>query len=237
MALPWRILAEHWESGWFGYVVELPGCRFFAPALDSLLQRAPVAIAAHLAWLRRHSIPVSERPADRLVLAESAEALPGGIGPLFEADRAHLSPDELELGLRTGDAAMEELLELAERSRDQLELPHSGQPSGWTPPEILRHVADRDLWYAARLMPDVGALTLSADPYVRVQSAHRAFTSGIRAWWALWKNRVVDRDGERWTVAKVVRRRTAHLLEHLEQLAQWTRDTVRPGDGSPPGTR
>ncbi len=221
MELPWRILAERWETGWFGYVAGLPGCLVTAPTLDGLLASAPQTIATHLAWLQRRGIPVSERPPERIVLAESAEALPGGIGPLFEADRSHLSAAELDLALRVGQATIEEIFELADATRGWEAATHPGRPPGWTPPQILRHIADLDLWYAGRLMPDVGALALPGDALVRVQRAHQAFTSSMRAWWALWKNRVIERDGERWTIGKVLRRRTAHLREHAGQLAEW----------------
>jgi len=72
-------------------------------------------------------------------------------------------------------------------------------------------------------MPDIGALALPDDPIEAVQRAHQAFVAGIRAWWAIWRNRVVERDGEQWTVAKVLRRRTGHLREHVEQLLAWAR--------------
>jgi len=221
--LAWRVLAEHWDTNWLGYVVELPGCQFRAGTLDELLQRAPQAIASHLAWLRGHGLQGIDRPADFFLLTERVQALPGGRGPLFDADRRNLSASELDVALQVGNAAIEDLVALAGRTQAWAARAESERPSGWLPPAILHHVAEKDVWYAARLMPDIGALALPDDPIEAVQRAHQAFVAGIRAWWAIWRNRVVERDGEQWTVAKVLRRRTGHLREHVEQLLAWAR--------------
>ncbi|MCX2727966.1 type II toxin-antitoxin system HicB family antitoxin [Thermomicrobium sp. 4228-Ro] len=221
--LPWRVLAEQWETHWVGYVVELPGCQFAAATLDELLQRVPLAISSHVAWLRGHGLQGMNRPSDVFLLTERAQALPGQCGPLFDADRRNISAGELDVAIRVGEAAIEELLALAVRAHDWDTLPESQRPPGWPPPTVLRHVAEMDRWYAARLMPDIGALALPDDPREAVRRAHQAFVSGIRAWWAIWRDRVVERDGEQWTVAKVLRRRTGHLREHAEQLLAWVR--------------
>ncbi|MCX7622791.1 MAG: type II toxin-antitoxin system HicB family antitoxin [Thermomicrobium sp.] len=221
MHVPWRLLAERWEASWLGYVVELPGCQFAASTLDELLARAPEAIAQHLAWLRGHGLQAIERSPERFVLVETAEALPDGRGPLFEGDRRSLSEGELQSALRVGDAALVDLVALTERTDGWERLPEAARPTGRTPPEILQHVAERDRWYAARLAPDAGALALPVDPIEALERAAQTFVSVVRAWWAIWKQTVVERDGERWTVAKVLRRRTGHLREHARQLAAW----------------
>jgi predicted RNase H-like HicB family nuclease len=229
--LPWRVLAEQWETHWVGYVVELPGCQFAAATLDDLLQHVPLAIASHVAWLCEHGLQGMNRPPDAFILTERAQALPGNCGPLFEADRRDISASELDVALSVGNAAIDDLLTLAARAQGWEALSEWQRPPGWPPPAVLRHVAEMDRWYVARLMPDIAALALPDDPVEAVRRAHQAFVSGIRAWWAIWKNRVVERDGEQWTVAKVLRRRTGHLREHTEQLLAWVRVSGRLDQG------
>jgi len=61
----------------------------------------------------------------------------------------------------------------------------SARQAGWTPSEILRHVAESDRWYAARLSPDVSGMALPDDPAEAIRRADRAFIGVVRAWWSV----------------------------------------------------
>ncbi len=223
----WRLVAERWESTWLGFIIELPGCQVTGCSLEELVTEAPKAIAAHRTWLCEKGLTVPECLTDTVTLVEVAEASSGDRGPLFEIDQRVITSQELAHALEVGDAALADLVALTDRAREWETLPLDQRPAGWTPPEIVRHVAEFDRWYAARLAPDAGALALPEDPLLALRQAAQAFVSVVRAWWAVWGNRRVEREGEQWTVGKVLRRRTGHLREHTEQLRAWVTCTER----------
>ncbi|MCM8746319.1 type II toxin-antitoxin system HicB family antitoxin [Thermomicrobium sp. CFH 73360] len=217
----WRLVAERWESTWLGFIIELPGCLITGCSLEELITEAPMAIAKHRTWLCAKGLTVAECPTNAITVVEVAEASPDGRRPLFEIDQRVITPEELAHALEVGDAALNELVALTDRTREWETLPLDHRPSGCTPPQIVRHVAEFDRWYAARLAPDAGALALPEDPLLALRQAAQAFVSVTRAWWAVWGSRVVERDGEQWTVAKVLRRRTSHLCKHAIELLAW----------------
>lgn len=218
---PWRLLLEEWPKEWIGFVSELPGCSMKGRNRDEVLARAPEAIAMHLAWLDAHDLPRPEGSGPEVRVAEEMAATAQGVVPLFYDDRQPMRLGEIEAVHRVGSAAVADLLALWERASEWERRTRSARQAGWTPSEILRHVAESDRWYAARLSPDVSGMALPDDPAEAIRRADRAFIGVVRAWWSVWGETVVEREGEQWTVRKVLRRRTAHLREHAQQLAQW----------------
>jgi hypothetical protein len=186
---------------------------------DEVLVREPEAIT--LAWLDAHDLPRPEGSGPEVRVAEEMAATAQGGGPLFHDDRQPMRLEEIEAVHRVGSAAVADLLALWERASEWERRTRSARQAGWTPSEILRHVAESDRWYAARLSPDVSGMALPDDPAEAIRRADRAFIGVVRAWWSVWGETVVEREGEQWTVRKVLRRRTAHLREHAQQLAQW----------------
>jgi predicted RNase H-like HicB family nuclease len=218
---PWRLLLEGWPKEWIGFVSELPGCSVKGRNRDEVLARAPEAIAMHLAWLDAHDLPRPEGSGPEVRVAEEMAATAQGVGPLFHDDRQPMRLEEIEAVHRVGSAAVADLLALWERASEWERRTRSAPQAGWTPSEILRHVAELDRWYAARLSPAVSGMALPDDPAEAIRRADRAFIGVVRAWWSVWGETVVEREGEQWTVRKVLRRRTAHLREDAQQLAQW----------------
>lgn len=119
------------------------------------------------------------------------------------------------------EAALAELVELARLAVPAWQAALA-RPDGWSPDEILRHVAAFDLWYASRLSRD-GRLevALPADPVAAVQVAGRVFAAIVRLMPIEQRGAVFEHDGEEWTLAKALRRRTGHLREHAAQLGDW----------------
>ena len=215
------LLVERWGVSYLGFVRELPGCQVGATDLDALVEAAPRVIASHLDWLGRQGLPSPAYGTIDVVIRELRDALPGGRGPCFMADRQAPSAEAIDEALQIGEAALAELVELY-----RLALPAwqaaSTRPAGWSPDEILHHVAELDVWYASRL--NVGGrleVDLLADPVVAVLVAGRTFASTVRSIPVERRGTVVEHDGEEWTLAKALRRRTGHLREHVPQLAAW----------------
>ncbi len=217
----WRLVAERWGPTWRGFIVELPGCQVTGGSLEELVTQAPKIIEAHRTWLHEKGLSVPRWMTDAVILVEIAEASSDGRGPLFEVDQRVITAQELDHALEVGEAIINELIVLAHQTRRWETLPAERRAAGWTPLDILRRVAELDRWYAARLAPDAGALTLPEDALSALRSGAQVFVSVVRAWWAVWGNQTVEREGERWTVGKLLRRRTAHVREQVEELRAW----------------
>ena len=219
--MPFALLVERWGASYLGFVPELPGCQFEATTSDTLVAIAPQVVAAHLDWLRCRGLPAPACGTIDVRVSELREALSGGRGPCFAADRLAPSAQTIDEALQVGEAALAELVELY-----RLALPAwqaaSPRPAGWSPDEVLRHVAELDIWYASRLSRD-GRLEVDvpADPVAAVRVAGRAFASIVRLMPIEQRGAVFEHDGEEWTLAKALRRRTGHLREHAPQLAVW----------------
>jgi hypothetical protein len=214
-------LVEQWRSETLVFFDGWPGCFVSAPAPEEALAAAPAAVADHLAWLAGHGLPV---PADGITGVEVAEHLrprPGVRGLRFEADVAPPSQAGLEHALEVGALACADLIDLYEHAgpRQRLEA---------TPPGVrevdksiadqLRHIAALDLTYVATLSDrrTAGAdVELPDDPAESLRVSDRHVAATLRDLPASLRSRVFVRDGEEWTVAKVIRRRTGHLFEHF----------------------
>jgi hypothetical protein len=219
--MPFSLLVERWGASYLSFVPELPGCQFEETDLDALVEAALQVVAAHPDWLCRHGLSAPACGTIEVRVSELREALPGGRGPCFAADRLAPSTQAIDEALQVGEAALAELVELY-----RLALPAwqaaSPRPAGWSPDEILRHVAELDIWYASRLSRS-GRLEVDvpADPVAAVRVAGRAFASTVRAIPVERHRAVFEHEGEEWTLAKALRRRTGHLREHAPQLAVW----------------
>lgn len=219
--MPFSLLVERWGASYLGFVPELPGCQFEGTALDALVEIAPEIVATHLDWLCHHGLPAPACGTIDVRLSELREALPGGRGPCFAADRLAPSAQAIDEALQVGEAALAELVELYRLALPAWQVA-SPRPAGWSPDEVLCHVAELDIWYASRLSRD-GCLEVDvpADPVAAVRVAGRAFASIVRLMPIERHRAVFEHDGEEWTLAKALRRRTGHLREHAPQLAAW----------------
>ena len=219
--MPFSLLVERWGASYLSFVPELPVCQFEATDLDALVEAALQVVAAHLDWLCRHGLSAPACGTIEVRVSELWEALPGGRGPCFAADRLAPSTQAIDEALQIGEAALVELVELYRLAHPAWQAA-SPRPAGWSPDEILRHVAELDIWYASRLSRS-GRLEVDvpADPVAAVRVAGRAFASTVRSIPVERRGTVVEHDGEEWTLAKALRRRTGHLREHAPQLAVW----------------
>ena len=129
------------------------------------------------------------------------------IGPLFAADLPAPSDAEIETALAVGRAAISDLIDYfdATAGSDEIELTVTAV-----------QIAQQDDWYASRL----GAAQLTAfatDPLDTLVQAAGRFEDEVDAYVSSAKPELWRIDGEEWTLAKLLRRRTAHLREHLPE--------------------
>ena len=214
-----RALIEQWASETLVFFDGWPGCFVSAATPEEAMAAAPAAVADHLAWLAAHGLPAPDGPVTRVEVAEHLRPRPGTRGLRFDADLVAPTDEDLERALAVGALACADLIGLYKRAGPE-------RRGRTTPPGVreldkslsdqLRHLAELDLVYVANLLDGQATTTvlLPADPAEALTTSNRHVESTLRTVPVSLRSRLFVRDGEEWTVAKVVRRRTGHLFEH-----------------------
>jgi hypothetical protein len=205
MTLRLEALIEHWPGESLLFVRALPGLQVSGHGAADLQRRAGGALQAHLDWLVERDLIDQPSGEVELTVAEEAQALSASIGPLFVADLVAPSDDEVESALAVGRAALSDLIDAFDAS---------ARSAGGGNPEALRDVSRMDGWYASRLSGTVSE-TAAGDPIDELVATAGAFEEAVDAFVVAGEPDLFVRDGEEWTLAKLLRRRTGHLRERL----------------------
>lgn len=213
MPARYEALLEEWPREALLYIPKLPGFIASAATREDVLELSLEALDLHLAWLTGHGHPPSLPHHAGIVVVEALTAPKPGIGPRFDADLVDLPPDELEHALSLGRVVLSDTIEaydeVAALGADQKELDR-----------ILRHVAELDRWYAARLEGVIEATATATvpDPFDAMIQAAAAFEDAVDEHVGSRRPQISIIGGEEWTLTKAIRRRTAHLREHCFEI-------------------
>ena len=242
---PLRVWLEPgYDGGRIGaWMLDVPGLFAWALDPDRALTNALSAAGRFREWLEDLGEPF-ELPSLRWAeVVDEVAAVPGPEGEAkarFAHDRRPVGDEELERAIRRLEHARTDLLGLAARvaAHEALHGPlavEDGARPGRAAEAVLRHVAGAEVMLASRLAPEV-RYPGPADGPLEVHLAEtRAWALGrLRALHAAVDPlaEVVDRRGEAWTLAKVVRRLVYHSLDHLWELDR----RLARADGTGPAT-
>jgi hypothetical protein len=133
----------------------------------------------------------------------------GDVGPIFAADERTPDEDQVELALAVARGEVSDIVDLVG------ELGESGTAEARL---VLTHLAEMEHWYAGRLQVDTTPSTAVVDPIETLVQAASDVEEAVDRRVELGPVGVWEVDGERWSLAKVLRRRTGHLREHLPEL-------------------
>lgn len=148
--------------------------------------------------------------------AESVNVQPERADPDLEP----LGHDDVAAGIAGMTATRADLLRLvAEAGTGALERREAGG-DGWTVGRVLLHIAGGELYFLSRLgLAD--RLTEEAkrdDPLQMLDETRRQVLNVLNTLDEEWLTKVVEADGEAWTLRKVLRRLQEHEAEHLERV-------------------
>jgi predicted RNase H-like HicB family nuclease len=214
-------LVEEWPGESILFFRELPGCFASAATTEAALQAAPAAIEKYFRWLKTNDLVIVEGEINPItvVLTERLSSKDKHGGPLFAADR--VEPNELEIdnALNVSATARALIIEIATSLPTHL-LEQSLTPDSWPLTQHLQHVMESENWYVSRLQehPDRPDETpaMSAD-----DMAMKIFENAMDNEIILHdltpeqRSQILVHKNEEWTAAKVLRRQSEHLYEHL----------------------
>jgi hypothetical protein len=202
---------EEWPSQSLLYVPALPGFIASAPTREELIELSLPALDLHLAWLEGHGYPPALEDEGGLFVAGDLPANDGA-GPLFSVDLVEPNPDAIELALALGRVAISDVIDIV----DALE---EASAAGPDVTRVIRHICVLDIWHSTRLGGPDPALHPIADAIDAMVAAAGMFEDRVDEVNESGERGIVALDGEDWTLAKLLRRRTAHIREHAMELA------------------
>lgn len=222
-------LEPDWEDGRVGaWVPDLPGAFAHGSSPERAVTAALSTTGRVREWLEGHGETVSLPPIWR---PEIAGEVPCGrddgyrVQALLPADQRAATSGDAEAAVRRLGWARADLVALLAHLDDQESahgsLPVDAEQGERTPAEIVRHLAVAEAWLVGRL-PGAGRY-----PGSLREASERQLLEATRAWIVERLPDLADADegtvttdghGERWTLAKVLRRLQAHALDHLWEL-------------------
>jgi ribosomal protein S18 acetylase RimI-like enzyme len=227
---------DHGRTG--AWLLDWPGAFTWGDDREGALSRVPSAVHRFVGWLADHGERLPAPASDDFEVVEEVPAfrLDSGyeVNATFAADDRPVSATDLEATIRRLGYARDDLLALVGRVRDfeanggrlpvedrSAEALESGAAVGRSGEEVLCHLAGSETWFASRLDPaaryEGPARDGDLDSYL---DATRGFLiEHLRAPWE--RDPAAAREdgkGERWTMAKLLRRAVYHSLDHLEEL-------------------
>jgi hypothetical protein len=225
-------------SSWEAVVFDLPGCVVQAGSRDELLELAPVAIADHVAWLRRGGIDVAADDAFDIDVAEAVRAAAQHAADgefCFADDLAPLADHDLTVGLAMLEWSRRDLLGALRGVPDPIldwrpPLWAMARIDEWNPDvrtirEITREIAAAEGYYRTGLRdgpetggPDAAAhdLAVQRERLIELLTSLDSDDRGrrfepIRPW---------QTAPEHWTARKVIRRVISHERFHTAEIRQ-----------------
>lgn len=220
VARPLRIgLEPGYDGGRVGaWLLDVPGAFGWARNRDAAISQSTGFAGWWREWLARHG---DAWPNDPLgspeVVEEVAPTVVDGYerNALFARDREPVRHDELDAAIRRLDYARLDLMALVDRVR---RLGGEGERPGL---DVLRHLADVEVWLGSRLDPQAryaGRLD-EPDPRAHLDATREWAVDNLRRLHAVDPEaQRTDGKGELWTFGKVMRRYVYHSVDHLREL-------------------
>lgn len=209
------------DGRWVAHIPDLPGCEATGANEQQALAALTTTIPAYYAWLKRHDDYTPDVRGPWAVIPREI-ARSATTGAFFTPDAQPVDDEELDWGLALLDWAYEDLVALtASVPAAALDAPPAD--GGWTPRQMLLHIARGQLWYLSHLAAEPMPLPppqLGPDPLAEVRQARTMAMAQLRSASDETRTAVRAHGGERWSMRKVLRQSVWHPRDHTAQIAR-----------------
>ena len=213
------------EVGWNAWCLDLLGFATWAPSEREVLERVPRKLEEHFDFLAAHGFARPRRDREVHVVERVS-----GNEVLFSADKGAVSPEQVDLTAQLLAASRSDLLDTVGKLPEAV--------LDWDPPyrsflpwatwrtvrQILAHVANTETHYYLAWIGFVSRTSPApADgDWREFLGEHRSETlSRLRELRdSPDRRRVINRDGEEWSAAKVLRRLVRHEILHGRSIGR-----------------
>lgn len=218
-----RIATEDVEPNhWIAWVLDLPGCYSSAPTEEAALALCPRRITDYFDWLEDRepglvirTIDFSTMVSDRFRSFYSPDNPDYYINAFFQGDEQPLSYWEVAIYQQLLAWSHQDLIDLVE--------PVLGAGSPSSPSllqseinSLLSHVAGAENWYFSHLGLEMPEPMLPESPFERLLAVRANSVAKLPH--LVGDDRIVDKQGEKWSGRKILRRTLWHERDHLEQI-------------------
>jgi hypothetical protein len=209
------------EEGAIAWVLNLPGCHVLTP-LAMAQERAEEATREFLSWLKGHGEEVPEPPFVFKcveVVRSREDKRQGRTSAFFQADSEPVWPEEIYWCLKLMAYSRQDLLELLESlPQGALEWGKAGK-SQWTIKTYLQHIASAERWYLTKFWPRLPDLGRAPTPLIRLERVRALSLEKLMGASEEERRKVVKvKDGERWSLRKILRRMIYHERYHFWKI-------------------
>jgi predicted RNase H-like HicB family nuclease len=202
------------------HVLDLPGCSAAGATEAEALVRVASQIAPHYAWLRRHDEYTPHVLGDATVVTKEVVRLgaPGQRGgAFFSAAAVPVTNEDLDWYLALLDWAYADLLASAQAWESAAVV----EPDRCAARAVVQQVAQGQVWLISRLeeQPRVPLVDqLPGTPLDRLRQVWQASLARLRAASDVERTRILEHDGERWSLRKVLDRSILLVIQALGEL-------------------
>jgi predicted RNase H-like HicB family nuclease len=204
------------------HVLDLPGCSAAGATEAEALVRVASQIAPHYAWLRRHDEYTPHVLGDATVVTREVVRLgaPGQRGgAFFSAAAVPVTNEDLDWYLALLDWAYTDLY----ASSHAWESAVVFGPDGRAARAVVQQVAQGQVWLISRLeeQPRVPLVDqLPGTPLGRLRQVWQASLARLRAASDVERARILEHDGERWSLRKVLDRSILLVIQAVGELTE-----------------
>ena len=204
------------------HVLDLPGCSAAGTTEAEALVRVASQIAPHYAWLRRHDEYTPHVLGDATVVTREVVRLgaPGQRGgAFFSAAAVPVTNEDLDWYLALLDWAYTDLYASAHAWESAAVV----GPDGRAARAVVEQVAQGQVWLISRLeeQPRVPLVDqLPGTPLGRLRQVWQACQARLRAASDVERARILEHDGERWSLRKVLDRSILLVILAVGELTE-----------------
>jgi predicted RNase H-like HicB family nuclease len=196
-------------------VYDLPGCCARGPDQATALRNLGAAVPGYYVWLQAHDeyTPIVQGP-HRVSVVGTAQVpavdghAPGGF---FEPAAVPVTAEDLDWYLALLDWAYTDLVALLDRE----DVARADA--------VTSHVAQTQLWLNSWLeaQPAESVMErLTGSPRDRLRQVWQASLARLRGTSDDERERIVDQDGERWSLRKLLQSSILHVRMHMDDVRQ-----------------
>ncbi|MFQ5813333.1 MAG: DinB family protein [Anaerolineae bacterium] len=219
-----EIGGDNWCMAW---VIDLPGCFINRPSAQEAMDDTPEEIRDYLRWLQQHG---EDMEGPERITVEVAETVTSRGTAERGMTRAFLSSDQERM---THQQLATLFRRLHYSRQDLLELLNTVPQSAWiwqpdkreklistyypTIKDQVQHIALAERWYIQKLWP-VPRFSPAKTPVERLEKVRQFVVNTLSEHAVLDSSKMVEVDGQNWTVRKVLRRLLYHEPYHFHQI-------------------
>ncbi len=218
-------LEEASSGATLALMLDLPGCFASGANRQEALERLQQATAEYHAWLRQHDEYTPEVPGPFVFVVKEVFAVPAGGAEMhgfFAPDALPATDEDIEWALTLLGWQREDLLaQVGTLDDPALDWTPADAPAAQSVRQRLDALAQREIWYMARLdeqPPQINVSALPGPTLDRLQRVRQAALLRVKNYPKELRGKVFTHEGEQWSLRKALRLAVWNERDQMRQI-------------------